>query len=65
MDNSEATSSTETGISADTSQPDSPLARALAMVEERDARRGPVTMRQNGVDDVVTILRQIREEQTP
>lgn len=43
----------------------SPLAMALALVEERDARRGPVTLRRAGVNDAATELREIREAQTP
>ncbi len=43
----------------------SPLARALALVEERDAKSGPVTPRISGVNDAATELRQMREERTP
>ena len=44
---------------------DSPLARALSLIEARDARSGEVTPRILGVNDVVTELRQIREERMP
>ena len=43
----------------------SPLARALALVEARDAKSGPVTLRIAGVNDAATELRQMREERTP
>jgi len=43
----------------------SPLARALALVEERDARSGQVTPRVAGVNDVVTEMHLMREKRTP
>ena len=43
----------------------SPLARALALIEERDAKSGPVTPRISGVNDAATEIRQMREERTP
>lgn len=43
----------------------SPLALALAMVEARDARVGKTVMRQAGINDAATELRQIREARTP
>ena len=43
----------------------SPLARAFALVEARDAKSGPVTLRIAGVNDAATELRQMREERTP
>ena len=47
------------------SRSESPLARALEMVEERDARSGPVTPRIAGVNDAAADIRAIREAQTP
>ena len=44
---------------------DNPLARALAMVQERDARIGPIKKRIAGVNDVATEIREMREAQTP
>ncbi len=41
-----------------------PLARALALVEARDASNGPVSMRTQGQDDAATQLRELREERT-
>ena len=43
----------------------SPLAHVLALIEDRDARGGVATPRELGVDDVVTELRHLREDQTP
>lgn len=45
--------------------PVSPLARALAMVEARDARAAQVTPRVNGINDAATEIRQMREARTP
>lgn len=45
--------------------PLSPLARALAMVEQRDARTGPAMRRVLGINDAATEIRQMREERTP
>ena len=42
---------------------ENPLARALALIEARDARVGPVPMRTDG--DAVSDLREVREAQTP
>ena len=51
--------------SPQTKPAESPLVRALALIEARDARSGAVTPRILGVDDVVTELRKIREARTP
>lgn len=51
--------------SALTAGPISPLESALAMVESRDAQRGPVAMREAGVNDAAAELRAMREEATP
>lgn len=42
----------------------SALARALALVEARDAQSGPVAMRTEGEDDAAAQLRDLREERT-
>ncbi len=57
----------ETALLEDTARPgaDNPLARAVAMVQARDAQSGPVVMRTAGVDDAAAQLRQVREAQTP
>lgn len=53
----------ETTPSASKRAPDfSPLARALALVEARDARSGPVAMRIEGETDAAAQLREMREE---
>lgn len=43
---------------------ENPLAKALAIVEARDARHGPITMREVGINDAASELRAMREEAT-
>ena len=43
---------------------ESPLALALALVEERDARVGPVIARRAGVNDAAADIRRIRAART-
>lgn len=49
--------------SAAVSPPVSPLVRALALVQERDAKAGKVPVRQDG--DSAADVRAVREAQTP
>lgn len=47
------------------SAPASPLARALALIEARDAKSGEVTLRTAGSNDAATEIRQMRAARTP
>jgi hypothetical protein len=55
----------EAPVSTPGNAADNPLARALAMVQERDAAAPAKAMRTTGVDDVASEIRLMREERTP